>query len=205
MKYLYLIVLSPLLLAGCASLSKEECLASNWQQIGYKDGLEGQTVNRLDDHIKACAEYGITPVADQYYAGRSQGLLNYCQPASAFDLGRKGWDNNVAACPPDMQNTFLQEYSKGREINDLENTLNSIRSNINNNVYRINVINDRINGINNELRRTDLSNDARTALLNEYNRILNEKNNLGRDNDYLQRDADRQYDLVRMRLRDFGR
>ncbi|WP_188566176.1 DUF2799 domain-containing protein [Undibacterium terreum] len=155
-------------IAGCASLSKDQCLNGNWQQIGFNDGLRGLTPQQLDEHAKACAEYGVQTNFDQYMLGRSRGLLNYCQPQNAFNVGRAGQGENVAACPPNMQNDFVFEFRRGQEINQMESELESIRSRVVLNNSRISRNDGRIYDIRNELRRTDLSNDARAALLNEF-------------------------------------
>lgn len=34
------------LLAGCATLSKQECLIGDWQAIGYNDGVAGYHSDR---------------------------------------------------------------------------------------------------------------------------------------------------------------
>merc|ERR1711916_171837 len=67
------------LLQGCASLSKEECLVADWQQIGFEDGSRGRDLLTLARHRKACAKAGITPDRAAYERGHRQGLLRYCK------------------------------------------------------------------------------------------------------------------------------
>jgi hypothetical protein len=192
-------------IAGCASLSKDQCLNGNWQQIGFADGTRGLPPDQLDEHAKACAEHGVQTNFDQYMLGRSRGLINYCQPENAFNIGRAGQAENVAACPPNMQNTFLFEFRRGGEINQMESELEPLRSRISANNSRVVRNDSRINDIRNELRRTDLSSDARNALLNEFNRLLDEKNALIRDNAFMQRDFNRRRDMIALRLQEFGK
>ena len=52
---------SIILLAGCATLSKEECTVGNWQMIGYNDGVAGHYPERLASHTKACAKANVAP------------------------------------------------------------------------------------------------------------------------------------------------
>lgn len=192
-------------LAGCASLSKDQCLNGDWGQIGFVDGMRGLPPDQLNEHAKACSEYGVQTNFNQYMLGRSRGLINYCQPENAFNVGRAGQTGNVAACPPNMQYAFLFELRRGVEINQMESELEPLRTRISLNNSRI-VRNDgRIGDIRNELRRNDLSNDARNALLNEFNRLVDEKNFLVRDNGFTQRDLDRRRDMIVMRLREFGK
>ena len=42
-------------LAGCATMSPEECLRANWEEVGYNDAVEGYPVSRSLEHRKACA------------------------------------------------------------------------------------------------------------------------------------------------------
>ena len=35
--------LSLLLLGGCATMSEQECLVSDWRAIGYEDGVQGRS------------------------------------------------------------------------------------------------------------------------------------------------------------------
>ncbi|MES2106873.1 MAG: DUF2799 domain-containing protein [Pseudomonadota bacterium] len=201
--YLLLTLLGSM--AGCASLSKDQCLNGNWQQIGFADGTRGLPPDQLNEHAKACSEYGVQTNFEQYMLGRSRGLINYCQPQNAFNIGRAGQGENMAACPPNMQDAFLFEFRRGGEINQMESELEALRSRISANNSRIYRNDGRISDIRNELRRTDLSNEARNALLNEFNRLVDEKNFLIRENGFVQRDADRRYDTIVMRLREFGK
>ena len=201
--YLLLTLLGSM--AGCASLSKDQCLNGNWQQIGFADGTRGLPPDQLNEHAKACSEYGVQANFEQYMLGRSRGLITYCQPQNAFNIGRAGHGENMAACPPNMQDAFLFEFRRGGEINQMESELEALRSRISVNNSRIYRNDGRISDIRNELRRTDLSSEARNALLNEFNRLVDEKNFLIRDNGFVQRDADRRYDMIVMRLREFGK
>ena len=44
------------LLSSCATMSPEECLQANWEEIGYHDAAAGYTVSRSAEHREACAE-----------------------------------------------------------------------------------------------------------------------------------------------------
>src|SRR5215468_2471108 len=78
------------LLAGCASMSKDECLAVDWRTIGYEDGVEGRSGDRIAEHRKACAKYGVRADLDLYQQGRNQGLREFCQPVNGYRLGVRG-------------------------------------------------------------------------------------------------------------------
>jgi hypothetical protein len=63
---------------GCATLSKEECLKGEWRVVGYKDGVKGYEMERLEKHEKACKDYGVKPEVARYQEGRQAGLSYYC-------------------------------------------------------------------------------------------------------------------------------
>jgi hypothetical protein len=48
-------------LSGCASISADECRSANWQDIGIRDGANGQPEEYLIQHSTACAKVGVTP------------------------------------------------------------------------------------------------------------------------------------------------
>lgn len=101
-----------LLLSACASMSEKECLSANWLDQGYRDGLAGRTASLLEDHREACTKVGVTPNAQQYHAGRNQGLLEYCTPANAVNEGRQGRSyRNV--CPMHLERQFLANHQRG--------------------------------------------------------------------------------------------
>ena len=85
------------LLAGsCASLNEEQCLAGDWDGIGYSDGSNGYGTGRFGDHVKACEKHGVMPDQATYMTGRARGLTVYCQPGRGFQVGRSGSSTVVA-------------------------------------------------------------------------------------------------------------
>jgi hypothetical protein len=109
-----------LLLAGCTppkpSLDQTQCLSADWTAQGYSDAAAGRGSARLDDHVKACAEHGITPDADAYHAGHIQGRRVWCRPANGFAMGRRGGRYNPSYCAPDLEPAFMQAVADGREV-----------------------------------------------------------------------------------------
>ena len=123
--------LSILALAGCATLNQEECRRGDWYALGVSDGRGGQTTDRLDEHQKACADYGIFIAPDPYFAGREQGLREYCQFDNAFRIGLQG-EPYRHVCPPSIDGLFthyhaaaLAVYEDRAELDRLDSNLNS--------------------------------------------------------------------------------
>ena len=110
------------LLAGCATLSKQECLIGDWQAIGYNDGVAGYHSDRLASHTKACAKASVAPDYQAWERGRKLGLQQYCTINNAYNIGRRGRQlNNV--CPIAMANTLQAANQKGLDYYALDSQL----------------------------------------------------------------------------------
>jgi hypothetical protein len=109
-------LLSLVLLSGCASLSKEECLRGEWSTVGYQDGAQGYPAKQFYEHVTACREYGVMPRQDVYLKGREQGLKQYCTSEIGLREGQAMRDYQLV-CPAKTQALFLQGYMQGLNRN----------------------------------------------------------------------------------------
>lgn len=116
-----------LALAGCATLSKDECLTVNWFEIGQSDGASGRDLSYLSNHREACASHGVAVNPDLYSAGRNQGLLQYCRPSVGYNRGENGSQYN-GVCPEHLESGFLRGYQEGREVYLVQQQINQLRS-----------------------------------------------------------------------------
>ena len=101
-----------LMVAGCASVSKEDCLLTDWYEIGRMDGRQGKPRTAFQGRAKACLEHGISADRQAYYNGHDQGLNYYCTEQKGFELGQKGLPYN-SVCPLPREPTFRAGYNKG--------------------------------------------------------------------------------------------
>jgi len=115
--------------SGCATLSKEECVAANWEAISFEDGSRGRAASYLTQHRKACAEYGIGPEVAPYQMGREKGLRHYCQGGNGLTGGLRGVDY-LNVCPRDLEPAFLAAYEEGRRIYLIEREVSSLHSQV---------------------------------------------------------------------------
>ncbi len=113
-------------LSGCATMSGDECLTSDWAAIGYEDGARGYTSDRLSQHRKACAKHGVTVDFAAYRDGREQGLEEYCQPGRGFDIGVNGGRYN-GVCSVDLEADFLDAYNAGYHLYSLRSNVSRTR------------------------------------------------------------------------------
>lgn len=110
---------------GCSSLSKEQCMQGDWYGIGLQDGQRGYQSARMQDHIKACSEYGSKVDSQAYNNGHSDGLKTYCTPSNGYEVGISGGTYHQV-CPVQMADGFLKNYRMGYKIYELRNDLHSI-------------------------------------------------------------------------------
>lgn len=119
-----------LLLAGCASLSQNECRRGDWRGIGERDGAAGRTQTYLAKHRKACARWHIAPDAQQWETGRQEGLKSYCTAENFYRLGRNGLNAQTDLCAPEDTENLREAHLRGydyyrlyRELREQQNRL----------------------------------------------------------------------------------
>ncbi len=145
--YRILVLAGALALGGCASMSADECLLSDWRTIGYEDGARGYTSDRLGQHRKACAKHGVAPDFDEYRAGREEGLREFCQPSRGFSLGSNG-GQYYGVCASDQEPYFLDAYKRGQH-------LYSLRSNVQAANYAISSRESELERVEQQIRDTE--------------------------------------------------
>lgn len=101
-----------LIFAGCASVSKEDCLLTDWYEVGRMDGRQAKPRTAFQDRAKACLEHGISADRQAYYNGHDQGLKYYCSEQKGFELGQKGLPFR-SVCPLQLEPDFRAGYQKG--------------------------------------------------------------------------------------------
>ncbi len=111
-------------LQGCATMSEEECVTGDWYAIGYEDGAQGRSADRIGKYRKACADHNITPDLRAYQDGRAEGLREFCQPRIGFSVGKRG-NSYSGICPADLEPAFVAAYQEGKHLYTLRAQVNS--------------------------------------------------------------------------------
>jgi hypothetical protein len=163
-------------LGGCASLSKSECLAANWEDIGVRDGANGRPEEYLIQHSKACAKVAVVPDRGAWLHGREQGLDRFCVPHRMYQLGENGYGFEAAICRNYDQDRLISAYEKGRDVNHFASQLASIDS--------------EMHDIHDRLEDEELEKKERVALGFRLGQLAYERN-----------DAQRAYEDARYRAR----
>lgn len=115
------------LLAGCGTVSREECRIGDWTAIGLVDGRNGEAETRIADHQKTCARYDLPVDAAAWERGRQEGLKSYCTPISGFAQGVSGRGyRNV--CSGRAGSDFLTAYGLGSELERVRRLVREARA-----------------------------------------------------------------------------
>jgi hypothetical protein len=162
--------------SGCASLSKSECLNANWEDIGIRDGANGQPEEYLIQHSTACAKVGVTPDRERWLAGRERGLERFCTPQRAYQIGEYGGGFDAAICRNFDPERLRDAYDKGRDVNRLTAEIGAL----DNEIRDIHII----------LEQKDLEPKERERLAFRLGQLVYQRN-----------DAQRAYDDARYRAR----
>ncbi len=158
------LILTAVALSGCAGMSSEECLATDWSAIGYEDGSRGYTSDHFSKHRKACAKHGVTADFSDYQAGRTQGLNEYCQPGRGFNVGVNG-GQYYGVCNAAQEGAFLDAYNTGHHLYTLRSAVSHANSSINSKKYELDRIEDQIIAHGAEIVATDTTQERRIFLL----------------------------------------
>jgi hypothetical protein len=153
-------------LGGCASISKSECLSANWEDVGVRDGANGQPEEYLIQHSKACAKVQVTPDREAWQRGRERGLERFCVPQRAYQAGEWGGGFDVGLCVNYDQERLAEAYGKGREVHRLSAVVSTLDS--------------EIRDVRTALERKDLEQKERERLAYRLGQLEYERNDAAR-------------------------
>ena len=109
------LILAAGLLAGCETVSKEQCVAGDWSEIGRAHAAQGYPSSRFEDVAKDCGRHGITPDPQAYMSGWDKGVQLYCTPLNGFNLGRQNTSLSPI-CPPNLAGEAERAHRLGKRI-----------------------------------------------------------------------------------------
>jgi hypothetical protein len=106
-----LLLILPVLLAGCEALTPAECATADWGQRGVQDGSRGLT-DRSADYYESCSKTGQRVDLVSYRAGRDRGLASYCRLDNAINEGLAG-HSYAGVCPLQLDQNFRVFHQAG--------------------------------------------------------------------------------------------
>lgn len=169
-----------LALVSCATMTKDQCLAGAWGEVGYRDGSEGQPMNLLAEHASACAEYGVTPDEVAYRSARADGLNGYCRWERGFQEGREG-DAYHGVCSAAQEEEFLPAYRDGQMVYAADQALANARGSVESLGSRLEELDDKIVAKQAEARAEGLTDEQRDQIRNRIQEIRRERADTERD------------------------
>lgn len=162
-------------LAGCTTLSRDECAGGDWHKIGFQDGNDGQPLDRFNRHVKACGRDGAPPNRALYLEGRQQGIAAYCTAVRGYREGALGQTYH-GVCPSATATAFLNGFNLGRRIHQTEALASDIV--------------DAELAVSRKLQQPSMSEAERTGLFQEQNRLKAEEARLAAELNDLRAQAD---------------
>ncbi|MCH8529796.1 MAG: DUF2799 domain-containing protein [Saccharospirillum sp.] len=182
------VALVAVLLAGCASMSKDECLTADWYAIGYEDGANGQPTTRIGSHREACAKHGVTPNLRDYQDGHDEGIIHFCTAQSGFTRARSGYQY-TGICPPSLEPEFMDGYTAGRQIYTVNSELSSLRSEQRSNDNELRRLDQQLVEKEAALFAASTPEDQRRSLYDEIGLMKEQRGNLTQRNQQLIREV----------------
>jgi hypothetical protein len=178
-RFLALLVSICAVIAGCSGLSKVDCLAADWEQIGFDDGENGIAASSADSLQATCAEPSAAVDIDAYQLGQKKGATLFCRTENGFDAGSQGKEYSVV-CPPE----FKVEYDIGYQFYIANKNISLITEAINKNNSDIGKLQSGISRANIQLSNSDLSpseeNQIRQSISSMESQIDNAERTMAR-------------------------
>jgi hypothetical protein len=168
---------SLLLVSGCASMSESQCVAGDWETVGYRDGLAGKQSTQLLQHQNACVKHGAVPDRQAYLAGWEDGVRQFCVPTNGFNAGESGRSfPNV--CPDDLQEGYYAAYQEGRRLYLAQSEIDALNREIAQKEYRMKQLAAEISSVEAELVSDETSALQRVRLLDRTKELAAEQGEL---------------------------
>jgi len=178
------LIAAAILMTGCAGMSEEACLATDWRTVGFEDGAAGRPAGTIGRYRQACADHGVSPDLESYRAGHADGVEIYCRPSRGFDVGRGG-SIYQGVCPADLEPDFVAAYQSGRHLYELEASVRSIDNRIAGNVKAQENIKRDLAAITASIASGETTTEQRVLLVAEAAELGRRHGELSNENDAL--------------------
>lgn len=109
-------------IAGCSTLSKDDCQTQDWQTYAKSRTLNyPQDFKQLATSARdACAEHQIVPNYEAMKQGYVEGMNQYCNSKNIWDKGLQGQAVNLLYCPSGNRGKLQRVYNAAKYINEIE-------------------------------------------------------------------------------------
>ena len=179
-----LLLVAAALLSGCASLSKSQCRAGDWETIGYSDGVQGRAQAQLLKHQNACGKVGVVPDRQVYLAGWRSGVAVYCEPQNGFRQGERG-ARYADVCPSHLEPAFADAYHEGYQLYRARSEIDQLIGRKNAQSQRAVDLEKRIDALEERVVNGELTPSERRQALDETKRLSAEQGRIDEEIDQL--------------------
>lgn len=188
-KRLTTITLMTCALSGCATMSPEECLQANWEEVGYNDAAGGYPVSRSAEHREACAETGVSVDFELYRHGYSLGLPYYCTRETGFETADHGGDF-ASQCQRQQFPEYAEGFSEGNEVYLLKSELRELETLIDDRSAQSEALLTQISQLRIARDNPELSSETRREARHQLTQLESLYSELNQDLESLQRSRD---------------
>ncbi len=164
-------------LAGCAGMDQPTCVAADWRTVGYNDGVQGRTLDALEQHTNDCTRHGAPPQLDAYMTGRESGLVVFCQPWQGYGYGLRN-KAYTGVCPANLEPDFLAAFHDGRRQHQLQSAYNHLRRQVQRADRKIDQLDTDLDSKERRLVAKDLDTNQRLKLIDQIRRLAEERGRL---------------------------
>lgn len=185
-------------LSGCAGMSEQACLVSDWRSVGFEDGTAGRTVGTIGTYRQSCSKHGISPDLESYRAGHAEGVEVYCRPGQGFEVGHRG-GTYQGVCPIGLEEDFVLAYNSGRHLYELESAVRQVDSRIESNARTQENIKRELTGIAASMASSETSAEQRVLLVGQAAELGRRHGELSAENEALREERV----LHELELRDY--
>lgn len=134
---LLILILPALVLAGCSSISRNDCVQTNWYKVGYDGALQGKQASSVKQpwELSCTKNHGIKINGAEFNKGYSAGLDELCTEPGGMRLGRSG-GTYERVCSKKTEPDFLKNYQLGKiehtaaRMSNLEDEVQDLRRQI---------------------------------------------------------------------------
>jgi len=188
--------------SGCATMSDDECLIANWEEVGYHDAIEGYPPERASEHQEACADVSVPVDFELYRHGHSLGLPYYCTETTGFETADHGGEY-ATQCEPDKFGSYATGYRSGREVYALKLEIRQLDSLINERNDQTDALMSQIGQLRTEADDSALSKSDRREAREQASKLEDIYRTLNQDIDALSASRDQLNDEMQLLVSTF--
>lgn len=124
-RYVVLLCLA-LLVTGCETMDQGQCMTADWHDVGYRDGAQGGSRDRVGNYASDCSEYGVRVDTVAYRDGWDSGIRQYCTADNGYRAGVNGQLYEMS-CPGILKDRFYSAYLLGDAVYNAQSRLDQLR------------------------------------------------------------------------------